>query len=127
MNIRPARNTDGPALSKIMTECGLGDEPVYEWSGIVLVAERGGEVIGFAQAIPAKPISFFAYLAVLPAFQKSRAGYKLVEGVELLLRANGCTEWSAFIDAGSGSWQKTVENWGAAQKFSGNLLRRKLA
>ena len=111
-----------------MTECGLGDGLVSEWSGIILVAERGGEVIGFAQAIPAKPISFFAYLAVLPQFQKSRAGYKLVEGVELLLRANGCQEWSAFIDADSSSWQRTVEAWGASVKhFNGNLVRCHLA
>lgn len=127
MIIRPARNTDGPAISKVMIECGLGEEPVYEFTGIVLVAERGGEVIGFAQAIPAKPVAFFALLAVHPTFQKSRAAYKLVEGVELLLRASGCHEWSAFIDEGNASWQRTVETWGATVVgHSGQLLRKGL-
>lgn len=127
MIVRPARNTDGDAINKIRTECGLGDDHVYEWTGIILVAERGGEIVGFAQAIPAKPISFFALLGVLPEHRKSRAAHKLVEGIELLLRANGCTEWVAFIDADNGSWSKTVESWGAeTYGYPGHLMKRGL-
>ena len=128
MHVRPARQSDLQAIAKILTECDIANEQdMSEFTGITLVAERGGEVIGFAQAIPAKPVAFFALLAVMPTYQKTRAAYKLVEGVELLLRASGCREWSAFIDAGNTSWQRTVESWGAdVVGHSGNLLRKGL-
>lgn len=128
MNVRPAKSSDLPVIAKILTECDIANgQNMSEFTGITLVCERQGEVIGFAQAIPAKPIAYFALLAVMPNHQKSRAAYKLVEGVELLLRANGCTEWSAFIDTSNASWQRTVEQWGASVVgHSGNLLRKGL-
>ena len=128
MYVRPARQSDLQAIAKILTECEVAsDMDLSEFTGITLVCERGGEVIGFAQAIPAKPVAFFALLAVMPAYQKTRAAYKLVEGVELLLRSSGCREWSACIDASNTSWQRTVESWGAdVVGHSGNLLRKGL-
>lgn len=126
MIVRPARPSDLAYVAKILTECDVANgQDMTEFTGITLVAERGGEVIGFAQAIPAKPIAYFALLAVMPAHQKTRAGYKLVEGIELLLRASGCTEWSAFVAEGKTSWKKTVEAWGA-QPDAGHMLRKEL-
>lgn len=126
MNVRPARQADLHVIAKILTECDIAcEQDMSEFTGITLVCERGGEVVGFAQAIPAKPIAFFALLAVLPAYQKTRAAYKLVEGIELLLRASGCTEWSAFIKDGATSWQRTVEQWGAKPDV-GHMLRKDL-
>ena len=129
MNIRPARSSDLQTIAKILIECEIAnDQDMSDFTGITLVCERGGEVIGFAQAIPARPVAFFALLAVMPAYRNTRAAYKLVEGIELLLRSAGCTEWSAFIDAGAESWKKTVESWGAAVVGSpGHLLRKELA
>ena len=126
MNVRPARNNDLQAIAKILTECEIANEQdMSDFTGITLVCERGGEVIGFAQAIPARPIAYFALLAVLPAYQKTRAAYKLVEGVELLLRTSGCLEWSAFVDIGATSWERTVEAWGA-KGSPGHMLRKEL-
>lgn len=126
MNVRPARPEDLPWVQKILTECEIAvDQDMSEFTGICLVCVRGGEVIGFAQAIPAKPIAYFALLGVLPAYQKTRAGYKLVEGIELLLRAAGCREWSAFVRQDASSWKKTVEAWGAAPE-AGHMLRKEL-
>lgn len=128
MIVRPARQADLQCITKILTECDLvREQNMAEFTGITLVAERGGEVIGFAQALPGKPISYFALLAVLPAYQKTRAAYKLVEGIELLLRASGCLEWAAFIDESAASWQSTVEHWGAiANPNPGRLFRKDL-
>lgn len=129
MIVRPARPKDLSAIAQILTECGIAaKQDMSEFSGITLVAERGGEIVGFAQAIPARPIAYFALLAVHPAHQKGRAGYKLVEGVELLLRASGCVEWSAFVQEGDPSWQRTMEKWGAdVAGHAGHLMRKGLA
>jgi len=125
--VRPAQAKDLAYVAKILTECEIADgQDMTEFTGILLVAERGGEVIGFAQAIPAKPIAFFALLAVLPAHRKTRAALKLVEGVELLLRASGCIAWSAFVDESNETWKKTVETWGGQPSFPGVLLRKVL-
>lgn len=127
MIVRPARSSDLPAIAKILTECEVAaGQDLSDFTGITLVAERGGEVIGFAQAIPAKPVAFFALLAVMPTHRKTRAALKLVEGVELLLRAGGCLEWSAFVDATNAAWQQTVETWGAQPSHPGVLLRKVL-
>ena len=128
MIVRPARPSDLQCIAKILTECDLvRDQALGDFTGITLVCERGGEVIGFAQALPGKPVSYFALLAVLPAYQKTRAAYKLVEGIELLLRASGCVEWAAFIDESAASWRGTVEHWGAtANPNPGRLLRKDL-
>lgn len=128
MIARPARQSDLMVIAKILEECGIAaGMDTSEFTGICLVCERGGEVIGFAQAIPAKPVAFFSLLAVLPTYQKTRAAYKLVEGIELLLRAAGCKEWSAFVDADNASWMKTVQAWGADLSGNpGHLLRKDL-
>ena len=126
MMVRPARSNDLPRIALILTECGIAaEQDMREFTGITLVCERGGEVIGFAQAIPAKPIAYFALLAVSPPHQKTRAAYKLVEGIELLLRASGCLEWSAFVAEGATSWRRTVEDWGA-KGDPGTMLRKEL-
>ena len=126
MHVRPARAADLPAITTILTVCGIAaDQDLKEFSGITLIVERNGEVIGFAQAIPAKPVAYFALLAVHPLYQKTRAAYKLVEGIELLLRASGCLEWSAFVAEDALSWRRTVEDWGA-KGTPGHLLRKEL-
>lgn len=126
MIVRPAREADLPVIAKILTECDVASgQDMNTFTGILLVCERGGEVIGFAQAIPARPVAYFALLAVLPAYQKTRAAYKLVEGIELLLRAAGCGEWSAFVAAGHDTWQRTIEAWGATPD-AGHMLRKEL-
>ncbi len=126
MNVRPARVEDLPIIGKILEECEIAlGQDTSEFTGICLVCVRGSEVIGFAQAIPARPIAYFALLAVLPAYQKTRAAYKLVEGVELLLRASGCKEYSAFVTQEKSAWQRTVEAWGA-KPDPGHMLRMEL-
>ena len=126
MIVRPGRPTDLSAIGRILTDCGIAaEQDMTAFTGITLVCERGGEVIGFAQAIPARPVAFFALLAVAPSHQKTRAAYKLVEGIELLLRSSGCVEWSAFVEESATSWRRTVEDWGAKGN-PGHLLRKEL-
>ena len=99
MLVRPARPADLPHVVDIVERCGLAALGlVYtEWTGVLLVAERQGQVIGFMSALPGKPYAVVTEMGVLPEHQKSRAAVKLWESMELLLRSLGCTAWTAYV------------------------------
>lgn len=127
-HVRPAVVGDLPAIRKILTECDLvADQNLENFTGITLVAVRDGEVVGFAQALPGRPLAYWSMLAVLPAYRHTMAGAKLSEGIELLLRAAGSVEWAAFAHADNEKWIETLEAWGA-EKHSrlGYLMRKSL-
>ena len=99
MIVRPMLAKDLPRVVDIVERCGLAAEGVgyTDWSGILLVAERQGEVIGFIAALPGKPYAVITEMGVLPEHQKGRAAVKLWESMELLLRSMGVTAWAAFV------------------------------
>lgn len=99
MIVRPAKDTDIPVITEIVERCGLRADGVdyTQWTGIVLVAQRGSEVIGFIHALPGRPYAIVTEIGVLPEHQKGRAAVKLWESAELLLRAAGMTAWAAFV------------------------------
>ena len=92
----------------------------------MLVAERGGQVVGFISAFPGHPYAIINELGVLPEYQKGRAAIKLMESMELLLRHLGCTSWAAYIGAKRGL-EETVEKWGAVSSGEGTMYTRSLA
>ena len=126
MIVRPATSKDLPAIGDILSACGLMVDGVNydEWTGWLLVAERQGQVIGMIHVIPAKPYAIVAELGVLPAFQGSRAAYKLIESAELMLRANGLTGWAAYVGASRNGFHATVETWGGKNLGSGSMRWR---
>ena len=99
MIVRPARPGDEPAIVEIVERCGLGVDGLdySRWTGILLVAERQSQVVGFMAALPGAPYAVVTEMGVLPEHQKSRAAVKLWEGMELLLRSMGVRAWAAFI------------------------------
>ena len=99
MIVRPARPGDEPAIVEIVERCGLGVDGLdySRWTGILLVAERQSQVVGFMAALPGAPYAVVTERGVLPEHQKSRAAVKLWEGMELLLRSMGVRAWAAFI------------------------------
>ena len=99
MIVRPARQEDLPAIVEIIERCGLGVDGMdySRWTGVLLVAERQGQVIGFLAALPGAPYAVLTEMGVLPEHQKGRAAVKLWEGMELLLRSLGVSTWAAFI------------------------------
>jgi hypothetical protein len=97
--VRPAKDGDVARVVEIVERCGLVAEGLSyrDWSGVLLVAERQGEVIGFIAALPGKPYAVITEMGVLPEHQKGRAAVKLWESMELLLRSVGCTAWAAYV------------------------------
>ena len=99
MIVRPARQEDIPTIVEIVERCGLGVDGLdySKWTGVILVAMRQDEVIGFVSALPGFPYAIITEMGVLPEHQKGRAAVKLWEGMELLLRSLGVSTWAAFI------------------------------
>lgn len=128
MHVRPAKREDLPAIGDILAACDLLAPGVNydEWTGWLLVAERAGQVIGMIHVLPAKPYAIVTEFGVLPVFQKSRAGHKLIEAAELLLRANGFAIWAAFVGANRNGFHLTVEAWGAQSHGDGTMYTRGL-
>ena len=99
MIVRPAKDVDLPMIQEIIRRCDLAVEGVdyTDWTGILLVAVRGGEVIGFLWASPGKPYATIHEVGVLPEHQRGRAGTKLIESAELLLRSLGSRCWAGYV------------------------------
>ena len=127
MIIRPAKPSDLDVVMTIMDRCDLrADDVDYtRWDGLILIAERQGEPIGFIHALAFKPYAVITHLAVLPEHQKGRAAVKLLESAELLLRSLGCQNWFTFV------WEKhtaiadMLSRWGAIQSPDvGHVFKR---
>ncbi len=127
MIVRPATHTDIPAIIEIVGRCGLGVEGLdySQWAGIVLVAVRQSEVIGFVSALPAKPYAVITEIGVLPEHQKGRACTELMKAVELALRLAGCTAWAGYVGDARGL-DDTMKTWGADRTGSGSMWIRRL-
>jgi N-acetylglutamate synthase-like GNAT family acetyltransferase len=127
MTIRPATAEDLPAIQTIVTRCGLAAEGLdySAWTGIVLVAVRQGEVVGFLSALPGKPYAVITEMGVLPEHQKGRACRMLIESVELILRHLGCPAWAGYVGDTRGI-DSLLKQWGATSTGSGAMWLRRL-
>lgn len=110
--VRPARQEDVAAIVEIVERCNIGAEDVNygEWTGIILVAVRQSQVVGFISALPAKPYAVVTEMAVLPEYQKGRACHKLIESMELLLRHLGCTAWAGYVREKNTAMRDVLDN-----------------
>ena len=127
MIVRPARADDIPAIVEIVERCGLGVDGLEysQWSGIVLVAVRQSEVVGFVSALPAKPYAVITEIGVLPEHQKGRACTELIKAMELALRLAGCSAWAGYVGDVRGL-DEAMKTWGAESTGSGSMWLRRL-
>ena len=127
MIVRPAKPADLPFIADIIDRCELAVEGLdyTDWSGILLVADRQGEVIGFMAALPGKPYAIVTEMGVHPAHQKSRAAVKLWESMELLLRTMGVKAWAAYVGE-KREVNETMPKLGAVCTGVGNMYVRSL-
>ena len=127
MIVRPARQEDVPAIVEIVERCGLGVDGLdySQWAGIVLVAVRQSEVVGFVAALPAKPYAVITEIGVLPEHQKGRACTELMKAIELALRLAGCTAWAGYVGESRGL-DSTLKSWGAESTGVGSMWVRRL-
>ena len=125
MIVRPAQDKDLPAILNIVERCGVKVDGLNyaDWSGILLVAVRQSEVIGFISALPGKPYAVITEMGVLPEHQKSRAARELWQGVELLLRSLGIPAWAAFIGE-KREVNETMPKLGAVETGTGRMWLR---
>jgi N-acetylglutamate synthase-like GNAT family acetyltransferase len=127
MIVRPAQQKDIPAIVEIVERCGIGVEGLdySTWTGVLLVAERGGQVVGFMAALPGSPYAVVTEMGVLPEHQKGRAAVKLWEGMELILRSMGVRAWAAFIGE-KRDVNDTMPKLGAVETGAGRMWLRSL-
>ena len=96
-----------------------------DWSGVLLVAVRQGEVVGFIAALPGKPYAVVTEMGVLPEHQKGRAAVKLWESMELVLRHIGCSAWVAYVGS-KREVNETMPKLGAQCTGEGSMYVRSL-
>ena len=127
MIVRPAKPSDLPFIADIIDRCELATEGIdyTDWSGVLLVAERQEEVVGFISCLPGKPYAVITEMGVLPAHQKGRAAVKLWESMELLLRTMGVKTWAAWVGE-KREVNETMTKLGAVCTGIGNMYVRSL-
>ena len=125
MIVRPARAGDEPAIVEIIERCGLGAEDVdyTRWTGLLLVAERQSQVVGFMAALPGAPYAVITEMGVLPEHQKGRAAVKLWEAMEVVLRSLGVTAWASYIGE-KRDLNTTMPKLGAVDQGPGRMWLR---
>ncbi len=128
MIVRPARQDDIPAIVEIVERCGLGVDGLdySAWSGVILVAVRQDEVIGFVAALPGSPYAIVTEIGVLPEHQRGRACIKLMESLELLLRSLGVKAWAGYVGSKRDDVQDMLERWGGRKEGDGTMYIRNL-
>ena len=129
MIVRPATNADLPLINHIMDVCDLAGESVdyTRWDGLVLVAVRQSEIVGFVHVVPSRPYSIVTHIGVLPEHQKGRAASKLMESAELLLRSSGYSTWYTFAYEKETALRDLITRWGAKESPSmGHIYKRTL-
>jgi len=128
MIVRPAREQDVPAIQAIVEACGLAADGIdyTKWTGIMLVAVRQSEVVGFLQCLPARPYAVVTEIGVLPQHQKGRACHELIKGLELILRGQGVTAWTGYVGHHRGL-EALLSHAGAKSTGDGSMYIRSLA
>ncbi len=128
MIVRPAQQKDLVAVQAIIGRCDLKCEWLNyaEWSGVLLVAQRQSEVVGFIAALPGKPYAVITEMGVLPEYQKGSAARRLLEGMELLLRQMGVTAWTAYVGS-KRDVNETMPKLGCVSTGEGTMYLKELA
>jgi len=127
MIVRPARQEDIPAIIEIVERCGLRIDGLdySKWSGVVLVAVRQDQIVGFISALPGSPYGVITEIGVLPEYQKGRACHKLMESMELLLRSLGMAAWAGYVGDIRGL-DDSMKKIGAESTGVGSMWLRRL-
>ena len=122
MNVRPAQDKDLPAIVEIVERCGIKTDGLdyTDWTGVLLVAVRQSQVIGFIAALPGRPYAVVTEFGVLPEFQKTRACRELANGMDLLLRSLGCKAWAGYVGA-KREINDMMTKWGAQHTGDGAM------
>ena len=113
--IRLALPADWPMLRALLEENALTvDGLVYgAFTQPCLVAVRDGEVVGMIQAIVGHPYAVITEMAVARAHQRKSYGYRLMEHMETLLRAAGCTAWVTYVGEKRTPVTEQLDGYGA--------------
>ena len=128
MIVRPARAGDEPAIVEIIERCGLGAEGVdyTRWTGLLLVAERQSQVVGFMAALPGAPYAVITHIVIAPEHRKGRAKMKLMESAELILRHLNCGNWFTHIYEKDDNLRASAQHWGAHEAPSPGYLYKRV-
>lgn len=92
MTLRPAEDTDRPAIAALLRACGLSEQFVAAPLDAGLLAESGSEVIGFADVELHGAIGLLRCVAIHPRHQGSGLGKQLAGAAESFARSAGVRE-----------------------------------
>lgn len=102
--IRAADRRDAPAVQRLWQECGLAPAGSDEWNaltqgptGVVLVAELDGRVVGSVVATFDGWRAYVYHLAVEPSLRRRGLGQDLIEEAERYLRTSGARNVHAAV------------------------------
>jgi ribosomal protein S18 acetylase RimI-like enzyme len=121
--IRLALPSDWPMLRGLLQENGLAVDGL-EYAAFTppcLVMVRDGEVVAFIQALVGQPYAVVTELAVARQHQRKGYGIRLLQHMETLLRASGCSAWMAFTGEKNERVNEQLEHYGARCTGNGTV------
>ena len=129
MEIRPARDADYAAFTQLFPELRVDDPTpsVETWRAkmlaTTLVADDGGEAIGYLYFDAFAEEGHVRHVAVAPAYHGKRIGQRLMERAAELMRARGLTRWALNVKPDNASAIRLYERMGLRPTFTSQALR----
>jgi len=127
--IRAARDDDYAAFTRLFPELRVDDPtPAHEtWRdkmlATTLVAERDGDVIGYAYYDLFADEGHLRHLSIAPAHHGQRIGQRLMERVAERMRAHGLTRWALNVKPENTSAIRLYERMGMRPSYTSQALR----
>lgn len=113
ITLRAAEERDVARLAELMNLSGVAVSGIrYDgWSGVVVVAEDGDEVIGFVQFLVGYPYSHLTEMAVHPDHRGKGVGHTLLGAMEMMLDSYGSQGWTTLTS--KDRIADALHDWGA--------------
>lgn len=141
--LRPMALEDLPAVYRLGTNCyDLHDKPYNYWSvrevaehfelspDLCLVADGGGEVVGFALAAPSYELfentGHLEWVAVAPDQRRNGLAARLIEAIVERLRERGCVDVVADVSSANETSRTVFRRAGFDEGISVTFFTRRL-
>lgn len=127
--IRPARDEDYKAYTRLLTQLGTGDPapPPSRWTdeirGQTLCAERDGAVLGYVFGQSLAGVGYVRNLVTdLPA-RRQGVGAALMRAIAARFRADGCVRWCLNVKPDNVAARALYERIGMAEVLASTVVR----
>jgi ribosomal protein S18 acetylase RimI-like enzyme len=127
--IRPARAEDHAAYVRLFAELGVDDPPaaperfVREQIPRMVVAERGGVVVGYGLYEVLATSGYIRNIATAPAARRTGVGRALMAAMRDRFRTVGATTWRLNVKADNAAAIALYEGFGMRVEYRSTVLR----